>query len=261
MTDTADNAPEAAPESTEAATPDNAQVVADAVAEKQEASTDFDFVLDKYKADGRSSQDAANEQAKAYGELQSKFGSFTGAPEEYEVKLSDEMAEHINIEDYTDDPLLNDFKDVAKEMGINGEGFNKMTEMYFKSQLAEVEAMDTVRAEEMKALGNNAERRLENIQDWAKQNLDSDTGEALAAAMTSAGAVQAIEAVIAKTRNAPQVQELVSAPAVSHEELKAMQVAKDEFGNPKMNDKAYRAKVNKLYDQRFGAEPHKVTVG
>jgi hypothetical protein len=79
--------------------------------------------------------------------------------------------------------------------------------------------------------------------------------------MTSAAAVQAIEAVIAKTRNVPQAVDTPAAPAVSHDQLKEMLTAKDEYGNLKMSDPAYKARVNKMYEQLYGAEPHRVTIG
>jgi len=256
MTDTVDPTPDAVPE-----TPSNADVVAGMAKPPESSEPDFSFVLDKYKADGKTIEQSAFEQAKGYGELQSKFGAFTGAPEEYEMSLPDAMKEHIDLEEYKDDPLLQDFKDVAKDMGINNDGFNKLTEMYFKSQLADVEAMKGVREEEMKILGDNAERRLTNIQDWGKYNLDAETGKALGDMLNSAASVQAMESIIAKTRNAPQAQESTPAPSVSRAELSAMTNAKDEFGAPKMNNKEYRDKVNKLYAQVVGEGEHHVTVG
>ena len=252
MTDTAENAPE---------TQTDDQVVAQAAVESQEQGVDFDFVLDKYRAEGRTDTEAAYEQAKAYTELQKRFGSFTGAPEEYELGLSEEISENFNAEDLADDPIYNDYKEIAKEMGINQEGFNKLAELYVRGQLAEIKAFDAVREQEMKALGNNAERRLGNIQDWAKANLDAEAQEGLAAALTTAGAVQAVEKLIAKTRNAPQAQDTPAAPSIDHAKLREMMTARDEFGQPKMNDPAYKAKVNKLYGQLFGEEPHSVTIG
>jgi len=265
MTDTADNAPDEAVETpaAEEGLNENAQAVADAVSEKtgEPSTDDFEFVLDKYKADGRTDTEAAMEQAKAYKELQSKFGAFTGAPEEYEVAVSEAMSEHINLEDFKDDPILEEAKTMAKEMGLNNEGFNAFAELYFKGQVADTQAMDAHRDEEMKALGNNAQRRLDNITDWAKHHLDADTGDKLTGALTSAAAVEAVEAVISRTRNAPQVNDAPPAEAISHEKIKAMQMEKDEFGNSKMNDPEHRAKVQRLYSQRFGDEPQNRTIG
>jgi len=247
MPDTADNAPDT---TNEEVLNDNAQAVADSLPDKT-SDEDFSFVLDKYKSEGRTDSEAAMEQAKAYGELQSKFGAFTGAPDEYAVEVSEAMSEHVDLEDYKDDPILEEAKLMAKEMGINNDGFNRMTELYFKGQLADVQALEANRAEEMKALGPNAERRLSNISDWAKANLDADTSEALAASLTSAATVNAIEAVIARGRNAIQTQDTNPAEVISHDELKAMQHAKDDYGNPLMNNPEYRAKVDNLYKQRF----------
>lgn len=277
MTDTANTAPDAStPDATSDSAPavegtndqsnTNAQAVADAIADKtgkpgESVSTDFDFVLDKYRAEGRSDSDAAMEQAKAYKELQSKFGAFTGAPEEYEVSLSEEMSERINLEDFKDDPILEEAKAMSKEMGINNEGFNRLTELYFKGQLADTEAIAAAQEDEMKALGPNAQRRLDNLSDWAKHHLDSETTEKLESAMISASAVEAIEAVIAKTRNAVQATDAAPANDISHEKLREMMNAKDDFGNPKMNNKEYARQVDKLYSQKFGDEPRKTIVG
>lgn len=257
MTDTAENAPvESAPIQQESPDVSNQNVVAEAVND-----VDYSFVLDKYRTDGRTDQDAALEQAKAYKELQSKFGAFTGAPEEYEIQLSEGLSEKFNLEEYSEDPILNDAKEIAKELNMSSEGFNRFVELYFRGEMAGLEAADKVREEEMKALGNGAQRRLDNIESWAKMNLDSDNAQGLLDSLTTAQSVQAVEALIAKTRNVPQVQQENMAPAISADKLKEMMVAKDQYGNPKMNDPAYRSQVNKLYDQLYGAEPHKVTVG
>lgn len=252
MTDTAE-----APEETSTENlPDDAQGVADSIEPEK-----LDFVLDKYRADGRSEEDAIKEQAKAYPELQSRLGSFVGAPDEYEIALSDELAEHVNLEDYSEDPLFEQAKEAAKEMGMNNEGFNKFADILFKSKMVDEAAIEEVRKEEMKALGNNGERRLQNIESWAKQNLDSDKSSVLLSSLTSAGAVEALESVIAKTRNAPQVHGEQTAAVIDGDKLREMLTAKDDFGNSKMNDPEYRSKVRKLYGQKYGEEPFTRTVG
>lgn len=259
MTDTATEAPA---ETTE--TPDNAQVVADAVAEKSgesEGVADYSFVLDKYKAEGRSDEESAIEQAKAYKELQSKFGAFTGAPEEYELILSEEMSEKVDLEEFKDDPILEEARVISKEMGINNEGFNKLTELYLKGQLADIKALESVKAEEMKALGPKAEARLNNVDAWSSHNLDAETHEKLKGVLTSAGAVEAVEALIAKTRNAPQVTETQQAEEISSAKLREMQTAKDEFGRPKMLDPEYRRKVEAAYSRKYGDEPQRTIRG
>ena len=81
----------------EAAAQDDAGAVADMVGgqeTQQEASWHYaegvpgqgdkqEFLKDKYAN--------ITEQAKAYTELESRFGSFTGAPEAYEINLSEQL--------------------------------------------------------------------------------------------------------------------------------------------------------------------------
>jgi len=92
--------------------------------------------------------------------------------------------------------------------------------------------------------------------------LDSESGDKLSASLTSASAVEAFEAIIGKTRNAPQVQDVPSAPAVSKSDLTAKLTAKDEFGNSKMSsDPNYAKEVRKLYGQVYGEEPQNKIIG
>ena len=232
------------------------------VTQEQPQEHDFSFVLDKYRAEGRTDQDAAYEQAKGYAELQKKFGSFTGAPDEYELSISEDAAEHISMDDLANDPIYNDYRDIAKELGLNNEGFNRLAELYIKGQLADIEAVDSVRKAEMEQLGKDADRRLENIQDWARANLSAEDNESLMDSLTTAGSVRAVESLIAKTRNAPQQQDTQPAPSIDSGKLREMMLAKDEYGNRKMtSDKEYAAKVNKMYEQLYGKEPRSVTVG
>lgn len=251
MTDTAETAPDLSQEPS----------VESQVTITPEADSDFSFVLDKYRADGRTDQDAAFEQAKAYSELQKKFGSFTGAPEEYEFKVDDAIAEVINPDELKEDPVFREYQEVAKEMGINNEGFNQLAELYIKGQMADVEAAELTRQEEMKALGDNAQRRIENIQDWAKSNLDAEDQQGLFDSLTSAAAVKAVENLIGKTKNAPQATDTAPAPSIDKGKLREMMVAKDEFGNPKMNDPSYKKQVNELYARVYGSDPQSVTIG
>lgn len=254
MTDTAENAPENVEQS-------NDTIVSDMVSDSAPADIDFSFIHDKYKKEGRSDQEAAFEQAKAYTELQKRFGAFIGAPDEYEIGLSDELKDRINLEEFSDDPLLEDAKSMAKEWGMSNERFNEMVGLFFKHQLSQDEAFENYKNEELKALGSNGQRRLDNIQQWAKANLDAENSEALFDALTSSRSVKAVEALIAKTRNVHQVHNEPSAPAINADKLKEMQAAKDQYGNPKMNDPAYAKEVRRLYGLLYGEEPHTVTIG
>lgn len=206
------------------------------------------FLADKYNS--------IEDQAKAYPELASKFGGFTGAPDEYELTL----AEGIEYDIADDDPLLADFKEMAKAQNMSQDAFNKFANIYIEQQIAHEklteEAASTHVAEQMKALGDKGEARLQNVAQWAKAQLgDEGLYAKFADGLQSAGMVEVFEALMSATGNAPQNthRQTPAAPAVTVEELHALQFEKDEFGNRKMSvDPEHRAKVEELHKQLYG---------
>ena len=212
------------------------------------------FKSDKYKT--------VDAQAKAYTELEGKFGSFTGAPEEYTLNISDELKEK-GVEIAEDDPILEEAHKMAKDLGMNQEGFDKMLDIFAMSRVAEQEAMQSGVADEMKSLGDNAETRVNNLDLWGKANLPADLYDGFVDMAQTASAVKAMEQLISMTRNAPVVTDTTKAtPGMTSEELTAMQFEKDDHGNRKMQtDPDFKARFNKLAAEVWGSEDHRVIVG
>ena len=205
---------------------------------------------------------SVDEQAKAYNELESKFGSFTGAPEEFTVNISEELKEK-GVEIEADDPILEEGIKLAKEMGMNQEGFDKFTDLIGMMRVADNEAMQSGVADEMKALGNNAETRVNNLDLWGKANLPTDLYEGFVDMAQTTSAVKAMEQLVSMTRNAPVAPDATTAtPGVSSEELKTMQFEKDEHGNRKLQtDPEFKARFDKLAQEVWGSNPHRIIVG
>lgn len=212
------------------------------------------FKGEKYKT--------VEDQAKAYTALEGKFGSFTGAPEEYTVSLSEELQEK-GVEFAEDDPLLTDAKDMAKELGMNQEGFERMLNMYATAQLAETQAIEELRTEQLKELGNNGQERVDNLDAWAKTNLSADLYEGFKEMAISASAVKAMERLVAMTRGqAITPSEAVTSPSVTEQEVKAMQFEKDEHGNRKIaTDPAFRKEFQEKAAKLWGSEEARTIVG
>ena len=202
---------------------------------------------------------------KSYNELSSRFGAFTGAPEAYEFALSEQLSDH-GIELNPDDPLIAEFTAMAKEANMSSDMANKLVNMFVESQYADSlgshEAETARQAEEMGKLGDNAAQRVANIGQWATANLSPEQVAGLQEATTTAAGVMAIEALIAKSRNAPMVtNNAASAGVVNMEELKALKFAKDEHGNRRMQtDPEYRKMVDAKFAQAFPGE-HQITIG
>jgi hypothetical protein len=155
---------------------------------------------------------------------------------------------------------------MAKESGMNQDMANKLVGMFVESQyadgLASGEAETARQAEEMTKLGDNAQQRISNIENWSRANLTPEQAEGLQDAATTAAGVQAIEALIAKSKNAPmQTSDVNPASAISMEELTNLQFAKDEHGNRKMQtDPEYRKMVQAKYAEAMPGE-NIITVG
>jgi len=257
------NTPAAPAPAPAAETPAAETPAAPAEAPAAEAPNDrFDFVLDKYRTEGRTEAEAMELQAKSYGELQAKLGAFTGAPESYEVGLSQDLQD-AGVMFADDDPMLDLAKEYAKDSNMNQEGFNNLLELYGQQLLGEQEALLQQRGEEIKLLGPNAESRLENINAWASANLDAETVAGLQEAGQTAAGVKAIEQLIAKTQNSPVAPDASPAPsAPSDSAVKAMQFEKDENGNRRINtDPAFRKEYERKRDQLHGTHEHRTMVG
>ena len=237
----------------------------EATTETQETATTeerYDFVLDKYRAEGRTEAEAMQLQAQSYGELQSKFGSFTGAPETYEAVLSEELTE-AGVELVADDPMLEKAFELGKELNMSQEGMSKLINMYAEIQLAENKAYEEQRAENMKQLGNNAAARIEGINKWIDANLDNETAQGLRGIATTAEGIKAIEQLISKTKSAPVApQDSTPVPSVTPQEVQAMQFAKDEHGNRKINtDPEFKKEYQRKRDALYGTQEHRQMIG
>jgi len=236
---------------------DNSQAVADAINRPENVPEKF------WNNDTKS---VNNDQVlESYNQLSSKFGAFTGAPEAYEFKLSDELTAN-GVELSADDPLINTFREYAKESNMSNDHANQLINMFVENQYAQgqhSEEAETARiAEQMGLLGDNAQQRVDNIGNWARANLTPEQVEGLSDAATTAAGVQAIEALIAKSKNSSvQPSEGNNVNQTSMADLQALQFAKDEHGNRKMSsDPEYARMVRQKMADAYPGE-NIITVG
>lgn len=190
-----------------------------------------DYFLEKYSS--------LAEQAKAYPELQQKFGAFTGSPDEYSIKEGTEYnSEH---------PILAEIQTFGKENNLSNEGYNALVNVLLNNERANNEAAEEQATLVKKDLGANANERLQNIDDFLGANMEvSDTmKDLISQAKDQPGGVELIEAFIGMTKKTSPASEQVAAPLKTYnkEELHKMQFAMDEYGNRKMNDLSYRKNV------------------
>ena len=134
---------------------------------------------DKYKS--------VAEQAKAYTELEKKFGGFTGAP-----KDGYQGPEGIEA----DDALLQELTEFATKTNMSQEAFGEAWELLS----AQGEAVEAVNQEqELAQLGSNASERIKNVEGFLRNNLDADTYDQVRDLVTDAKSIQLIEYMVKAT--------------------------------------------------------------
>jgi hypothetical protein len=134
---------------------------------------------DKYKS--------VAEQAKAYTELEKKFGGFTGAPK-------DGYSGPEGIEG--DDALLQELTEFATKTNMSQEAFGDAWELLS----AQNEAVQQVSHEqEIASLGDNAQERIKNVEGYLKNNLDADVYEEVRNLVTDARSIELVEHLVRAT--------------------------------------------------------------
>jgi len=229
------------------------------IAEAAEDTTTTDEVIDTSTADGWKYADEINgegdrpdwfkdkynsvsDQAKAYSELEKKFGGFTGAPEEdYELVLPEDVEGEFDMED----PRLSWFTQVAKESNMSQDTFTQMLHGWVQH---EVEGVNGSREEEIQALGSNAQARLKDLGDWGGANLSPEEFEGFKMLASSAAGVQTLEALIAKTqKNGVANMAAVATPGITKEALN------ERISDPKyQTSKEFRNETTRLFEEFYG---------
>jgi len=218
---------------------------------------------DKYKS--------VYDQAKAYGDAEKRLGAFTGAPDEYEVKLSEdlELPEGVDFELDKESELLTGFTAWAKENNVSQGAFQDIVGMYVKGQISDLQAgqerSESSMAAEKELLGPNADARLSEAAKWGAANLDAEMNEKFKDTLTTAASVEVIEYIIGKTRNAQMPDPTNINPNLAANkklELEEMQGAKDESGQLKwFTDPVHRARIEALQLEVAGPGDYRRVAG
>lgn len=160
------------------------------------------------------------EQAKAYTELEKKFGGFKGAPK-------DGYTAPEGVE--SDDALLTELTEFAKDTNMSDEAFGRAWELLS----AQEQAVEEVSQEmEMQKLGDNATQRLKTVEGFLKNNLDAETYSAAQELVTTADSVALIEMIVKATMPAKLPIEGGEHPqGLTWADVEAEMFRKDEKGN------------------------------
>ena len=201
------------------------------------------YKADKYKS--------VAEQAKAYTELEKKFGGFTGAPK-------DGYALYDGVE--ADDALWGELVEFGNSTNMSQSALNQAWELL----TAQEQAIEEVSVEaEMAKLGDNAVERIKVVEQYMKNNLDSDTYEELRYAVNSAESVQLIEALIKSTAPAKlPIDGHIEPGGLEWADIEAEMFRKDENGNLLRSvDINHERKIQRMMKEFGGDKPYVQTFG
>ncbi len=190
----------------------------------------------------------ANEQAKAYGELQKKFGSFTGSP-----KDGYSLPEGVD----KDDTLATEFITMATEMGMNQDGFDKG----FALLSAQMGANEEINQEnELSKLGDNAGQRIKAVENALKFKAGDSYNE-IKDMITTADGVMLAEKLIKTFAPAKLPMDGGENPTgITWKDIEVEMNRKDENGNwLRSVDLDHDKKIRRM-QQEFGGDKPNIQV-
>lgn len=200
-------------------------------------------------------------QAEAYVALESRFGSFVGAPAEGKYEIAPALKDIVQA----DHPMLGDFTKWAADKQLSQDGYNQLLGMLATYDAGFAPQAEIVRA----AVGENADTRIGTVANWAKANLDAEgmaafrTATSLDANMHPnarvAAAFKAMEFLIAKTGQVRMPKPGQDTPGgQASQGLAAIQAAhgaKTPDGKLKVDvDPAYRRQIDQQYRDYYAAQ-------
>ncbi len=205
------------------------------------------FKKDKYKS--------VVEQAKAYPELEKRFGAFVGAPAEGKYEFA--APEGLTVDFDDKHPLVPNFTKWAAENQLGQKGYNELLGMLARYEEAQIPNMNAVR----ETLGVNADARINAVSQWAQVNLSPAQYNILRTAAGGAQAaevLQLVEALIGKTRQVtlpPPGSDVPNGAAQGEAAIRAEQGKVGPDGKRLWDvDPKHRQKVEKLWADFYAAQ-------
>jgi hypothetical protein len=201
------------------------------------------YKADKYKS--------VAEQAKAYTELEKKFGGFTGAPKDG----------YSGIEGVdSDDALWQELVSFGEKTNMSQSAMNDAWELLSaQDQAAEEVSMEV----ELQKLGDNGVERVKVVEQYMKNNLDGDTYERLRYAVNSAEAVELIEALVKSTAPAKlPIDGYIEPGGITWEDIESEMYKKSDNGQYLRSvDPNHEAKIQRMMKEFGGDKPNVRVVG
>jgi len=186
-----------------------------------------------------------NEQARAYGELQKKFGSFTGAPKDGYT-----LPEGFD----KDDALAAEYIELATSMGMNQEGFAKGFELL--SAQTNV-AQEISQEAELAKLGDNAGQRIKAVESALKFKAGDKYDELKDMITTADGVLLAESLIKAFSPKKLPIDGGENPTGITWRDIEVEMQRKDENGNwLRSIDRDHELKIQRMMKEYGGDKPN-----
>jgi len=210
--------------------------------------------------------------AKSYSELEKKFSQRASSlKEELQAELMSERKEGVpesaegyeftapeipnmpegwDVQMQSDDPMLNWWRETAHQQGMSQEQFQDGINKYFDLHFGSLPD----REGELKALGDNAQDRIDRVDMWLNKNLDENEYNAIADFAVTADAIQVLEKIIGIEQSEPSLSSFEGEPMtgnVNEDKLRQMMDDPRYWKQGEIDD-AYRAEVTKAWQKHYG---------
>lgn len=193
-------------------------------------------------------------QAEAYVHLESRLGSFVGAPKDGAYKIN--VPTGVDVK--TDSPLMTEFTKAAAKMQLSQEGFDQLLGFLVQDVASRAPNIEAIRGR----LGENADARIAAVAQWGKANLGAEGYATLRAATSGVNAdavFKVLEQVIGKTGQVrlpkPGADVPGGAPGAGLAGIQAEHGAKDANGKLKVDTvPGYRQQIEKKYADYYAGQ-------
>jgi len=180
-----------------------------------------EYLRPKYKS--------LTDQARAYVELEKRFGE---APDNYDVTA---YSETIDVEN----PHIKEFMGISKEHRITQDGFNKIINTFINYDKSTRPNID----DEIKKLGPEGMKKVDIINQWAKNNLSDDSYKEMERLPQTASMVNILDEIrqrmVKAMSNSPQQQSSEYKPVSEAEVRSEMRNNYNKY----CNDAVYRQQI------------------
>lgn len=141
----------------------------------------------------------AEQQAKAYTELEKKFGAFVGAPESYD--FSSTLGQYEGLDYDADSDTFKSLAGLFKENNVNQKFADELMDLWAKDQVAQRVTQEDV----LEQLGEQGERMVRTIANYGSQNLTSDELDTLQGMMNTSEQVGLLHKVFVNLWGDPNI--------------------------------------------------------